>query len=322
MKRLLLLLAIACVGLASCSETLSAEDKKLEEIQKKFDFSEVDIENIQDIREETNFSTSDLTVFTGTIDDCAWIGVFDSQSGSLKCQYTDVDHPTSYFAYGEEYKYNVAQILGVYFGGNKIVMVIQYVASENQTYRSDLIATDGNKSYRYVIDEDFQFKSASMMKWTNRAACIVLGGFGNSIIIYDIDNDLVMCHLDNDAWGIGSYFYYLINYKTDAQYTRYALIISKTNLLHFWTIYLDATQLAIEAFQCTYNSAVMINEKIQFFDPYTGDSSKTPRYSVEYQTRTDDYISAIVTQTEYDGTVTTKTVDIRLIDDDLKVEVQ
>ena len=48
----------------------------------------------------------------------------------------------------------------------------------------------------------------------------------------------------------------------------------------------------------------------------------SPRYSFEYKIRTNDHILLLTTQTEYDGTVTTKTVDIRVENDELKVDIQ
>lgn len=93
-------------------------------------------------------------------------------------------------------------------------------------------------------------------------------------------------------------------------------------MLYFWDVCLYGRLVTITAFQCTYDSVVSTEEKIKLFDPYTGDSEKAPRYSFEYLTRTDDHISAVVTQTEYDGIITTKTVDIRVENDELKVEIK
>ena len=318
-KFLLLFTAAACVGLASCSETLSAEDKKLEEIQKKFDFSEVDIENIQDIREETKFSTSDLTVFTGTIDDCAWIGVFDSQSGSLKCQYTDVDHPTSYFAYGEEYEYRAGSVLGIYFEGNDIAIAIQYPKYESTKARLDLIAFDkNNKVSRTTIAEEI-YSDTGMFRfaqWTNNTICFCDQG-GYMASIYDINKNEVLCFSSNAD------LFYAVRTKLYPEITG-DIFISNTDLLHFWHISYptDNTTLWIIECQCTYDAVAATKKNIKLFDTYTGDSSKAPHYSFKYQTRTDDHISAVITQTEYDGTVTTKIVDIRLENDELKIEIQ
>ncbi len=121
MKKLIALLAITCICLASCSDTFDSGGLK------NFDFSDVDTDNLQGIREISEFDFPNLTVFTGVLNDCFWIGVFDSQSGSLKCQYTDEDHPTSYYAgYGEECKYDVGVLSGFYFEKNKAVLIEQY----------------------------------------------------------------------------------------------------------------------------------------------------------------------------------------------------
>ena len=49
MKKLIALLAVACVSLASCSDTSDADN--LNDIKKKFDFSDVDIKNIQGLHD-------------------------------------------------------------------------------------------------------------------------------------------------------------------------------------------------------------------------------------------------------------------------------
>lgn len=326
MKRLLLLLAVACVGLTSCSETLSAEDKKLEEIQKKFDFSEVDIENIQDIREETKFSTSDLTVFTGTIDDCAWIGVFDSQSGSLKCQYTDVDHPTSYFAYGEEYKYGVGEVLDAYFQNNKLLIVMRYADSGYRySFRTDLVAITENGQNRHIIDKKFSLKTIERTKLNSNIICILLGEStyfpdGDTItVMYDLTKDSVICSIRNSRNNaFACFIYYKIMFDKEGLADHpYNIILSPSNPLHLWDIMISG-RLVIAEWQCTYDTATATEQYKNIFDYDPSDC----RYSIEYQTRTDDHISVVVTQTQYDGTVTTKTVDVRVVDDELKVEIQ
>lgn len=322
MKKLIALLAVACVGFTSCSETLSAEDKRMEEIQKKFDFSDVDIENIQGLREEDKFSTSDLTVFTGTIDDCAWIGVFDSESGSLKCQYTDVDHPTSYFAYGEEYKYGIGKIVSMYLENNHIVFVIRYADPQYENIGwLDLIVVDGDKQYRYVIDEKSK-AAASIMKWTD-SSIYIIGGKG---FIYDLYNNEILCCVIGTSGRIENDIYH-------------NLIISPTNALHFWKVELinrfgpdlgtrsrvgetHGEDLMISECLCTYDTISWTTEYMWIYEPNPVDASQIPRYSGEYKIRTDDHIVFVATQIEYDGTVTTKTVDIRVENDELIVDIQ
>ena len=321
MKRLFLLLAAACIGLTSCSETLSAEDQKLEEIKKKFDFSDVDIESIQGLQEETKFSTSDLTVFTGTIDDCAWVGVFDSQSGSLQCQYTDVDHPVSYSAYGEEHKYKVGDVLSTYFENKQLTVVMRYAESQYDDYnntrakvdsRTDLISVTGDSHYRHIIDEKSSCSSSSIMKWANRSIYILLKD-SNKGVIYDADNNIILCR----AIGNSGYI------ENDNDHN---LIISQTNVLHFWKLFFcsydSSIALRIEEFQCTYDTISSAEKFVKIFDLIQDDSSKAPRFSHEYKIRTDNHITAVFTKTDYDGTVTTKTVDIRVENDELKVDIQ
>ena len=315
------MLAVACVGFASCSDTLTEEEKKLEEIQKKFDFSNVDIENIQGLREEEKFSTPESTVFTGTIDDCAWIGVFDSQSGSLQCQYTDKDHPTSYFAYGEECKYEVGDVLSAYFENNQLIVVMRYAESQYDDYsnsrakfdsRADLISVTGDSHYRHIIDEKSSCSSASIMKWANYSIYILLRG-SNKGIIYDTDNNIILC------CSIGSSG----NIENDNDHN---LIISHTDVLHFWELFFcshdSSLALRIEECQCTYDTISSTEKFVKIFDITQDDSAKAPHFSHEYKIRTGNHITAIFTKTEYDGTATKKTVDIRVDGDELKIEIQ
>ncbi|MDE6069391.1 MAG: hypothetical protein K2F92_00715 [Alistipes sp.] len=330
MKKLLLLLVIACVSLASCTETLDLNNPN--DIKKKFDFSEVDIENIQGLQEEEKFSTPESTVFTGTIDDCAWIGVFDSQSGSLQCQYTDVDHPTSYFAYGEEYRYGVGAVLDAYFERNKLIIVIKYTDPQYNnsgravlSSRKDLISVSGDSHCRYILDEKSGYSAVSITKWTDRSIYIILGENG---IIYDFDNDVIL------SSAIGTYG----KIENDIYHN---LIISPSNGLHFWEVELlcrfgpdygskgirnefeiHAEDLVIYERKCTYNTISHTTKYMWIYEPISVDSSKTPRYSFEYKIRTNDHILLLTTQTEYDGTITTKTVDIRVENDELKVDIK
>lgn len=334
MKKLLLLLSVTCLGFASCSETLDAEEKKLEEIKKKFDFSEVDVENIQGLQEEEKFSTPESTVFTGTIDDCAWIGVFDNQSGSLHCQYTDEDHPTSYFAYGEEHKYEVGEVLGAYFKDSQLIFVIQYAESKDSDEgRLDLVSVSWNDApYRYTINEKFSIKNVDAIagiKLTTSVMCIIINDIRPITLMYDLDDkNVILCIQEGSRDG---FLYDAINQKIkddkDIQ-NPYSLIFSLTNKLYFWQIYVDlslyigAPKITIHGFQCKYNDYILTEKNIDIFEHYYGDSSKAPRYSYEYKTRADNHVNVIFTRTEYDGTITQKTVDVRVDGDELKVEVQ
>ena len=325
MKKLLLLLVIACVSLASCTETLDLNNPN--DIKKKFDFSEVDIENIQGLQEEEKFSTPESTVFTGTIDDCAWIGVFDSQSGSLKCQYTDKDHPTSYFAYGEEYKYGVGEVLDAYCQNNKLLFVMRYADSGYEhSFRTDLISATGNSHCRYIIDEKSSYSSVSITKWTDGSIYIILGEKG---IIYDVDNDVILSSAIGTYGKIGNDIYH-------------NLIISPENGLHFWKVELfgrfgpdcgtrsdfnpdmdpegHGEDLVIYEHKCTYDTTSGTTTYMWIYEYISVEPS--PRYSFEYKIRTNDHILLLTTQIEYDGTVTTKTVDIRVENDELKVDIQ
>ena len=334
-KFLLLFTAAACVGLASCSETLSEEDKQLEEIQKKFDFSEVNTEGLE-IKTVYGFqdhngpiignsltggvnpfiySHPDLVAVIGEINKCLWLGLFDRESGKLKYQYMDIEHPISYSAYGVEYEYGVGRVLGIYFEGNDIAIAIQYPKYESTKARLDLIAFDkNNKVSRTTIAEETYCYTGMVMidQWANNAICFC--DLVRWAIIYDIDKSEVLCY------GYDEKLLHAVAAKLYPEIDG-NIFISNTDLLHFWNIFCGRA-LSITEYQCTYDTVATTIEYVELFDTYTGDSLQVPRYSVEYQIKTDDHIFAIITQTEYDGTVTTKTVDIRLENDELKIEIQ
>lgn len=358
MKRLFLLLAVACVGFASCSENLNGDDpneipSQLEELKKRFDFSEVNTEGlkIKKVYEATNdenigdnpydiayrnvvfeYTHSDLAVAVGEINDCLWLGLFDRESGKLKYQYTDLEHPTSYsyYQYGikYEYEYNgVGEIYGIYFEDDDIVLAIQYFIKEFDKARLDLIAFDENgKICRTAIFENgdhtrscYGFKlydnlGFSIRKWSKNTIYLYSSIEHSNLVyyvVYDFLEKNLLCNVD--VYAHLSPFYIYLRSRPN--------ISSILNPLHFW--YLDySDEVRIYEYKCTYNTITATEEYVKVFEPYTGDSSKAPRYSYEYKTKTDEYISVVVTQTEYDGTITQKTVDIRLIDDELKVEIQ
>lgn len=346
MKRFLLLLA--AVGLVSCSETLDAGGpnevpSQLEELQKRFDFSEVDMEGLEiseihEYKDDDFYSSdsfeyqhSDLAVVIGKTNDCFWLGLFDRESGKLKYQYTDVDHPTSYSysAYGVEYKYEykIGEIFGIYFERDNVVLAIQYFIKESDKARLDLIAFDENeKALRTTIFENVSSYLSCYGHLINNIFAIYqwsantiyfYPGFGMypeyaaRKVIYDFKKKEILCNI----------------FDPNPIYLRASCpnFTSISNPLHCW--YIDICQknypekIFIEEHLYTYDYATIINKKIELFEPYTGDSSKAPRYSYEYKIKTEDYALVVVTQTEYDGTATTKTVEVRLENDELKVEV-
>lgn len=339
MKKLFLLLTVVCAATftgcdADAASNSDGTPSQLEELQKRFDFSEVDIEGLQisEMHEfNGNFSSispysaifeevyTDLVAIIGKFDNYRWLGLFDRESGKLKYQYTDFDHPKSYFAYGIEYKYELGDIVGIHFEDNCGAIAIRYMNQQSRKGRFDLITFgQTQKTYRTIIADDIHGVDCQMraMRWASNT--IFLGFFP---IIYDISKNEILCNVD------GIVFHEFAEKKD---------FVSPTNPLHFWSMsYFDGeivplalkdsflgNSIKITELQCTYDTFKTTEKDIQLFDPYTGDPSKAPHYTREYQTRTDDHISAVVTQTTYDGTVTAKTVDIRLVGDELKVEIQ
>lgn len=359
MKRFLLLLA--AVGLVSCTETLDEGGpneipSQLEQLQKRFDFSEVDTEGLEIKKTyEAQYNESgrplsdalafeyahpDLAVVVGEINKCLWLGLFDRESGQLKYQYTDIEHPVSYSAYGVEYEYGVGKIFGIYFENEEIVFLIQYPKNEfYDTARLDLITFDE----RTILAEVSRYESfndsrvRTIPRWADDTLCFSFRGissFSMNSIIYNIYQKKILCCAQEKTWmaGLEIYpFYKTIELKITGiiglpsyVYPCYNghILLSSSNPLHSWVVGFSNDMVCIMEHQCTYDTITTIREDINLFDPYIGDSSRAPRYSLEYRTRTDDHITAVVTQTEYDGTVTTKTVDARLENDELKVEVQ
>lgn len=329
MKRLFLLFAISCVGLASCSDSATLDVNDPDGLKKRFDFSEVDTDNIQSIREENNFNIPDVTVLTGVLNDCLWVGLFDTESGSLKCQYTDEDHPISYFAYGEEYKYGIGQVLDAYFDNNKLLIVIKYAyPGYAYSFRIDFISITGDGQYRNIIDEKFTPESVERAKLSSNIICILLGEdtlfeFGDTItFMYDVSNDSIVCSIREkrsfNDYRLGCNIFYKIEYDNKGlPYNPYNIFLSPENPLHIWSIILQARSTIIEC-ECTSNTVTTTEQYKNIFDYNPSDC----RYSYEYTTRTYDHVAAVITQTEYDGTITTKTVDIRVENDELKVEIQ
>ncbi len=343
MKRLLLLLAVACVGLASCSENLFDDlDKipvQLEELQKRFDFSEVDTEGLQvteilefDSDSEINPHSSvfedvypDLVAIIGNINNCVWLGLFDRESGKLKYQYTDFDHPISYSAYGVEYDYEAGNILGIHFENNYGAIAIQYIGEKH--IRVDIITFDqSQKTYRTTIGDNFSYINIRDqilgMRWSSHTIYLRF-----LPIIFDISKNEILCNIK---------YIYEDNIVDFHSFAGENVFVSLSNPLHFWRLsfndrnnielslkdYFSSNDIKITEIHCSYDTITTSGKNIQLFEPYTGDSSKAPRYSYEYKTRTDDHICVVATQTEYDGTITQKTVDVRLENDELKVEIQ
>lgn len=347
MKRFLLLL-VAFIGFASCSDsaTLNLEDDPvefptmLEQLQQRFDFSEVETEGLEiktvyeaqsDIISNTfEYTHPELAVVIGEISNSLWLGLFDRESGKLEYQYTDIEHPVAYSAYGVEYEYEVGCIWGIYFDNNNVVLAIQYQYPKQESgsgkARLDLISFDvsSQKSYRTIITDNLFYDESGIQKigrWIGNTVCLyfrLTSSFDDNCgaVIYDINEKETLCFICGNSWD--SSFHRVI---ASRMIYRNDVLISNKNLLHFWDISFGE-KLLIKEFQCTYDTVVTAKKEIDLFKPYTGDSSKEPLYSVEYKTRTDDHILVVVTQTEYDGTTTTKTVDVRIENDELKSEIQ
>lgn len=353
MKRLLLLM-VACVSFASCSDsaTLNSEfPTLLEELQKQFDFSEVNTEGLE-IKKVYEFQDNedngmaytfvsthpDLAVVVGEIDKCLWLGLFNKESGKIKYQYTDIEHPISYSAYGIEYEYGVGNVCGIHFEDNCGAIAIQYNTNEKiGKYRADIITFDQTqKTYRTAIGDNFSsaisdYQIWEMPRWSSHTIYLRF-----LPIIYDISKNETLCNIKYLYDEVREY-YYIVDFGSLVAKKDF---VSSSNPLHFWNIslgdedkdsfislgnedsFLGNNVKIREIQQCSYDAITIVGKEIELFEPYAGDSSKAPRYSVEYKTKTDNRIVAVVTQTEYDGAITTKTVDIRVENDELIVDVQ
>ena len=225
-------------------------------------------------------------------------------------------------------------MLDAYFESNKLIIVIEYADSQYNnsgraalSSRKDLISATGDSHCRYVLDEKSSYSSVSITKWTDSSIYIILGEKG---IIYDVDNDVIL------SSAIGTYG----KIENDIYHN---LIISPENGLHFWKVELfgrfgpdygsrsdfnhedpevHGEDLVISECQCTYDTISLTTKYMWIYELISVDTSEKPRYSFEYKIRTNDHILILTTQTEYDGTVTMKTVDIRVENDELKIDIQ
>ena len=329
MKRLLLLLLLA-VGMTfiSCSENSTSDSNGTNEIMfqlgKKFDFSEVDTDGlvVYNIFEGDNnnidplyFRYPETTIMEGYIDNHLWIGVFETPTGKLKYQYTDYDQPILY-------ETGKSEMYGIYFEDDILKNIaIRYPQNKPNTFYLDLITIEPDKIYRHTVNEnalcDPLHISNHLARWVDGMLCMY---YVQNLIIFDIYNHCFKCHIsqyDNtlDSYASSSIFWA----KADLLSTP-TLFITQNNLLHCFYVNIVFGTCTIREYELAFDIGTLVKE--QRINIYNDIDYARDYYYLEYKSRTDDHFSAVVTQTKYDGTVTTKAVNVRLENDELKVEIQ
>lgn len=328
MKRLLLLLAaVGCANLISCSENLFDDLGKipvqLEELQKRFDFSEVDTEGLEisDYFNESKngiaphyFGFPKMTIIEGHVNGRLWIGVFENSTGRLKYQYTDYDQPVLYES-------GKSEMHGIYFEDDLVKgIAIRYPKSHPNTFHLDLIIVKSDDISRYTIDENALCAplrvSNNLARWTDGILCMY---YVENLVVFDLSDMCFKCHISQYDTASASFDSSSIFWARADSTSGPHLFIAPNDPFHCFYMNIAAAAGIIREYKLTFDVGFLAEEKtINIFNDFD------PRdyYSLEYKIKTDDYVSAVVTQRKYYGTVTTKTVDVRLENDELKVEIQ
>lgn len=332
----LLFLAVTCVGFVSCSETLSADGESkeeslslLEELQKRFDFSGIDFENLDiaavydgDMYGENLrlFRFPNTTIIRGRLYDCAWVGVFENSTGRRLFEYRDSDRPVP----GSEC---VGELYGIYFDEDTCALIMQYPNEAPSSYRLDLIVLKEDHILRSVIDENALCAPSSdgvfnrLAQWTDGVLCSY---YVNTLILYDIAKNEFVCKIaEFDS-----------PYSSDAESLYWAaahpdinnLLIARSDFLHCYLVAVNEEYLYTREYQLSFAVGTFEGNKQQrLFEPLGVNFDIT--YTTEYKVRTKERILAITTRIAYCKTDKktyreTKIVDVRLENDQLKAEIQ
>ena len=334
----LLFLAVTCVGFVSCSETLSADGESkeessslLEELQKRFDFSGIDFENL-DIaavydgdRYGENlrlFRFPNTTIIRGRLYDCAWVGVFENSTGRRLFEYRDSDRPIS----GSEC---VGELYGIYFDEDTCALIMQYPNEAPSSYRLDLIVLKEDHILRSVIDENALCAPSSdgvfnrLAQWTDGVLCSY---YVNTLILYDIAKNEFVCKIaEFDSL-----------YSSDAESLYWAaahpdinnLLIARSDFLHCYSVafyeylYIREYRLYFAVGVLESDKQPRLFPKLEPFYDY-----EEPTYTIDYKVRNRDRVFVTIIRTVYckpDKKTyrETKIVDVRLENDQLKAEIQ
>jgi len=336
MKRFFLLLAIVgCMNFVSCSDASDSNDPneippQQEELQDRFDFSGVDYKNLdiaaiydgdRDGENPRQFRFPNTTIIKGRLYDCAWVGVFENSTGRRLFEYLDSEQPfVGYECVGEVY--------GIYFDEEMCMLIMQYPNGASlSSYRLDFIVLKENSILRSVIDEKALCAPSSDGVFNMLAQCtdgILCSYYIDTLILYDIAKNELMCKIaEFDS-----------PYSSDAESLYWAaahpginsLFITRSDFLHCYLVAINEEYLYTREYQLySAAGALETNKQQRLFEPLGVNFDIT--YTIEYKVRTKERILAITTRIAYCKTDKktyreAKTVDVRLENDELRVEVQ
>ena len=341
MKNLFTLLLI--ISLCACSSENNNDYNfdKLGGYDKKFDFSNIDIEGllITDCwgdYDHTQFPTTnentrelwgkDYVVLKGSRDNTyAWIGVFDYYTHEYIYDYTDWDKPIGYTEYGEEKKYEITDIWStkLMFGENFFAIPLYYSDSTRNRTELDIVVckTDGTTIRR------------KMYEWNNRSTeegSHNTGKLFDYLFFYNYyshasapkEEELIVVWYDSKRNKFHEFTLPLIYIIRDAfrySYPNLAHILIDPNDCESWAAYTEPRQ-SIQSVAYDHGRLTDI-QKIDIFDEYTGSDDQAPQYIVEYLEQEINNRLIKVTRITYDGTRESKNVRISLDNSDSHITV-
>ena len=323
MKRLLLLLVIIGFVTFTGCEKHDMEDITLP-LEQRFDFSGIDYKNLnitaiydgdRDGENQRNFRFPNTTIIKGQLFNCTWIGIFENKTGRRLFEYLDNEQP---FVGAER----LGEIYGVYFNNEMCALIMQYPNNAPSSYWLDLITIEEDRILRSVIDENALCAPVSdgvfnrLTQWTDGILCSYYVG---TLILYDIAKEKFICKTaefnspySSDAESL------FFSAQENSEITN--LFISANNPFHCFHIGIADGNSVIREYQLEYDKCSLSNErKIELFN------NTQASYTLEYKVKTKERILAVVTQTIIiSGKIikTRKSLDVRLENDKLKVEVQ
>lgn len=320
MKKLIaLLLAIAgSLTLAGCEKE---DDEVILPIEQRFDFSGVDYENL-DIAEiydgdqygenPRQFQFPNTTIIKGRLYDYTWVGVFENKTGRRLFEYRDSERPI----FGSK---SIGELYGIYFDRDICALIMQYPNESPSYYQLDLVVLKNGRTFRSVIDEnalcapDGVFNR--MVEWTDGILCSYYVG---TLILYDVDKNELICKVSEFNSPYSSDAESIFFSARDSEITN--LFVSTNNPFHCFYIGIAAGNSIIREYNLEYDKCSLSNEqKIELFDDITAS------YTLEYKVKTRERVFAVVTRTiNISGKIikTTKSLDVRLENGKLEIEVQ
>ena len=337
MKNIFTLLLIISICACSSENNNDYNFDKLGGYDKKFDFSNIDIEGllITDCwgdYDHTQFPTTneiirelwgkDYVVLKGSRDSTyAWIGVFDYYTHEYIYDYTDWDKPIGYTEYGEEKKYEITDIWStrLMFGENFFAIPLYYSDSTRNRTELDIVMcnTDGTtiRSKIYELNRsvgrsvylgklfDYMFIYAYISNYDNAKS---------TVSYYDLERKefheftLPQIYIIEDAFR-------------DGYCPNIARILIDPNDCESWVAYTEPRQ-SIQSVAYDHGKLTDI-QKVDIFDEYTGSDDQAPQYIVEYLEQEINNRLIKVTRIKYDGTRESKNVRISLDNSDSHITV-